>query len=402
MAEKMPVYEPFGRETWRDPFPLYAALRDHDPVHRSPHGFWVLTRFDDVWAAARDTATFSSAQGLTFRNEVAEMGLAPTMVMMDPPDHTRYRRLVARGFTPRQVAEMEDSLRAYVRQRVDALVAAGGGDVVADLAAPVPNWVVSEYLGVPEEDRHQFGRWTEAIVQGVVGGEGPDGATAVIELYGYFTELIDRRRREPTDDLVSLLVQADDDGAGIGLEGILGYAFVMIAGGNDTATGLLAGSLELLAQHPYQRARLVADPELVPNAVDELLRLTSPVQGLCRVVTEDVEIRGSVIPAGQRVLLCYGSANRDPRQFGDDAEVFDVGRRIDRFLTFSAGAHYCLGASAARLQGRLVLEELLARSPDFTVDDEAGVYADGAFTRRHQSLPVTMGPSAGRTGKERP
>ena len=401
MAEATTVYEPFGRDTWRDPFPLYAALRDHDPVHRSPRGFWVLTRFDDVWAAARDTATFSSAQGLTFRNELAEMGLAPTMVMMDPPDHTRYRRLVARGFTPRQVADMEDGLRAYVRGRVDALVAAGGGDAVADLAAPVPNWVVSEYLGVPEEDRHQFGRWTEAIVQGVVGGEGPDAGAAVVELYGYFTELIERRRREPADDLVTLLVQADDSGAGIGLEGILGYAFVMIAGGNDTATGLLAGSLELLAENPEQRARLLAEPELVPNAVEELLRLTSPVQGLCRVTTADVEVDGTTIAEGERVLLCYGSANRDPRQFGDDAEVLDVGRRIDRFLTFSAGAHYCLGASAARLQGRLVLEELLARSPSFAVDVGAGVYADGSFTRRHRSLPIAMGPPSDRAGSGR-
>jgi cytochrome P450 len=381
-------YRPFGRDTWRDPHPLYARLRDDDPVHRAPGGWWVLSRFADVWDALRDTATFSSASGLTFTNEVAELGLAPTIVMMDPPDHTRYRRLVSRGFTPRHVDELEPQLRAYVRDRVDALVEASGEggevDVVAALARPAPSWVVAHYLGVPLEDRARFDEWTHAIVSstGDVGG-------ALTSLYGYFTELVTRRRREGAtgDDLVSILLRADDDGAGIGLEGVLGYAFVMIAGGNDTATGLLAGSVDLLAANPDQRRTLVDDPARIPGAVEELLRLTSPVQGLCRVATRDVEIHGTTIAAGDRVLLCYGAANRDPREFGPDADALDVTRPVPRLLTFAAGAHYCLGAAAARLQGRVVLEELLARCPDFTVDPDRGVFADGAFTRRYESLP---------------
>jgi cytochrome P450 len=381
-------YRPFGRGTWRDPHPLYARLRDEDPVHRAPGGWWVLSRFADVWDAVRDTATFSSASGLTFTNEVAELGLAPTIVMMDPPDHTRYRRLVSRGFTPRHVDELEPQLRAYVRDRVDALVEASGEggevDVVAALARPAPSWVVAHYLGVPLEDRARFDEWTHAIVSstGDVGG-------ALTGLYGYFTELVTRRRREGAtgDDLVSILLRADDDGAGIGLEGVLGYAFVMIAGGNDTATGLLAGSVDLLAANPDQRRTLVDDPARIPGAVEELLRLTSPVQGLCRVATRDVEIHGTTIAAGDRVLLCYGASNRDPREFGPDADALDVTRPVPRLLTFAAGAHYCFGAAAARLQGRVVLEELLARCPDFTVDPDRGVFADGAFTRRYESLP---------------
>lgn len=390
-------YRPFGRDTWRDPYPLYARLRDDDPVHRAPGGWWVLSRFADVWDAVRDTAAFSSASGLTFTNEVEALGLTPTIVMMDPPDHTRYRRLVSRGFTPRHVEALEPQLRAYVRARVDALVdaCASGGDVdlVAALARPTPSWVVAHYLGVPLEDRARFDEWTHAIV-----GQTGDAADALAGLYRYFTELVARRRagghaapegggRPVGDDLVSILVRADGEGAGIGLEGVLGYAFVMIAGGNDTATGLLAGSAELLAAHPDQRRALVDDPSRIPAAVEELLRLTSPVQGLCRVATRDVELHGTTIAAGDRVLLCYGAANRDPREFGADADALDVTRPVPRLLTFAAGAHYCLGAAAARLQGRVVLEELLARCPDFTVDAARGVFAGGAFTRRYESLP---------------
>lgn len=381
------AYTPFGRETWRDPFPLYRRLRDEDPVHHSPLGFWVLTRFDDVFAAARDTATFSSAQGLTFVNEVEALGLNPTIVMMDPPDHTHYRRLVNRGFTPRQVADLEPQLRAYVIERVDALAAAGTADLVAALARPTPSWVVAHYLGVPPADRDRFDRWTQALVQADAVGHGAGAGDALAELYEYFTAMVERRRVEPGDDLVSVLLQADAEGAGIGLEGILGYAFVMIAGGNDTTTGLLAGAADLLTEYPEQRRRLIDDPTLIPDAVEELLRLTSPVQGLCRVTTRPVTIRGIDVDAGARVMLCYGAANRDDREFGDDADVLDVGRRFDRMLTFSTGAHFCLGAAAARLQGRVVLEELLSRLPSFTVDAAAGTFADGAFTRRYESLP---------------
>jgi cytochrome P450 len=381
-----PVYTPFGRETWRDPFPLYRRLRDEDPVHHSPAGYWVLSRFQHVFDAARDTTTFSSAEGLTFRNERQELGLASTIVMMDPPDHSRHRRLVSRSFTPRHVAGLEADLRPLVRARLDEMRQAGAADFVAGLARPVPSWVVAHFLGVPEEDRHLFDRWTEAIVQGGAAASSEAGA-ALGELYGYFTELVGRRRRSPSDDLVSTLVRADDDGAGIGVEGILGYAFVLIAGGNDTTTGLLAGAAELLTTYPDERRRLLGEPSLVAGAVEELLRLTSPVQGLCRVATRDVVVDGTSIASGDRVLLCYGAANRDAREFGPDAEMLDVTRRIERLLSFSTGPHFCLGAAAARLQGRVVLEELLGSCPAFAVDAEAGVFADGAFTRRYERLP---------------
>lgn len=389
MAERTLEYRPFGRDTWRDPYPLYRRLRDEDPVHRTSRGYWVLTRFQHVFDTARDTATFSSAHGLTFDDEGANLGVQ-TMVFMDPPDHTRYRRLVSRGFTPRNVAALEPALRAQVRSHVQTLRERGTGDFIAGLARPIPSWVVAHYLGVPEKDRFRFDEWTQAIVQ-ASDDVGMTAAAAVADLSTYFMELIDVKRQSPGDDVVSDLIRADDEGHGIGLEGILGMAFVMIAGGNDTTTGLLGGVAELLTAFPDQRQRLLDDPTLIPNAVDEMLRLTSPVQGLCRVALRESEIGGTAIAAGDRVLLCYASANRDEREFGDDAAELDVGRRIERFVTFSVGSHFCLGAAATRLQGRIVLEELLRSCPGFSVDAGAGVFADGGFTRRYESLPFDAG-----------
>jgi hypothetical protein len=304
---------------------------------------------------------------------------------MDPPDHTRFRRLVSRGFTPRQVEEIEPAVRQFVRDRIDELLDADAPDFIEGLAASLPCFVVAAYLGVSEGDRAQFAGWTRAIVQAGSHGHDDSAAAALGGLYGYFSEMIERRRAQPGDDMITTLVEADD--GALSLEEILGYAFVMIAGGNDTATGLLGGTAELLTDHPDQRQRLRDDRNLIANAVDECLRLTSPVQGLCRVVTHDTTVRDTPLPAGTRVLLCYGSANRDSREFGDDAEAMDVARHIPRLMTFSSGPHFCLGASAARLQGRVVIEELLQRCPDFAVDSAAGTFADGAFTRRYETLP---------------
>jgi cytochrome P450 len=305
---------------------------------------------------------------------------------MDPPDHTRYRRLLNRAFTPRAVSELEQDLRRHVRDLVLALREAGRADFVEALAKPVPAWLVAHYLGVPDADRSRFAAWTDAIVQAATGVYGGVGE-AVGELYEYFGGLIDRRRREPGADLVSELLRADEEGRGIGLEGVLGYAFVLIAGGNDTTVGLLAGTAELLTARPDQRRRLLEDPTLLPVAVEEFLRLTSPVQGLCRVTRRDVALHDRLVPAGDRVLLCYGAANRDEREFGPDAEELDVGRDPRRILTFSSGAHHCLGAATARLMGRVVLEELLGHMPGFAVDAPSGTFAGGAFTRRYESLP---------------
>ena len=281
-------------------------------------------------------------------------------------------------------------MRAWVRERIDRLRSGEEKDFIAGLARPLPCWVVANYLGVPEGDRGLFDRWTQAIVGGTASGDllgSQSGAEAAAELYAYFTELIERKKKDPGEDMITQLAFADLDGTPLETLEILGYAFVMITGGNDTATGLLGGAAELLTDFPAERAKLQARPELVPNAVEEALRLTSPVQDLARTTRRKVEIDGVSIPAGKRVLLHYGSANRDEREFGDTADRFDVERRIDRILSFTVGPHYCLGAAAARMQGRLVLEELLSACPDFSVDSAAGTYAPGVHVRRFESLP---------------
>ena len=368
---------------------MYAALRDRDPVHFVADGdYWVLSRFADVFDAARDTATFSSADGLTFTyGEREKIGLAEAapMVMMDPPEHTAFRRLVGRGFTPRHVREIEPAVRSFVVERLERLRLAGTGDVVAELFKPLPSFVVASYLGVPESDRSRFDDWTDAIVAANANGDPLGAGGAVAGLFGYFSELIEAKRRKPGDDTISALVATG--ASEVPILQVLGFAFTMVTGGNDTTTGLLGTAAELLTRYPDQRARLIADPSLLESAVEELLRLSAPVQGLARTTTRPVQLHGRTIPAAKKVMLLYGSANRDPREFGPTAEDLDVGRSIERIMTFSYGAHHCLGASVARLQARVTLEELLSRCPRFAVDAAAGRFAPGHFVRRYQSLP---------------
>jgi len=392
-------YRPSTAETWASPWQMYADLRDHDPVHHVDRSggrdYYVLSRHADVMAAAIDTATYSSAQGLTVEyDELETIGLAdnPPLVMMDPPDHTAFRKLVARGFTPRQVTTLEPVVRAFVVERLDRLRDAGGGDIVEALFKPMPSMVVAHYLGVPEGERDRFDAWTDAVVSASSEGAIGSAQTAIVEMMGYFSELIERRRVEPGDDTVSHLVAAGigDDDAGI--LSILSYVFTVVTGGNDTTTGMLGGAVQLLESERGQRKLLLDEPALVPDAVEELLRLTSPVQGLARTVVSEVELHDTVIPEGRRVLLLYGAANRDPRRYGPDADELDVRRRPGQLLTFSQGNHHCLGAAAARLQARVALEELLARCPDFTVDLDAVRWAPGPYVRRPTTVPFRAKP----------
>jgi cytochrome P450 len=388
------VFEPCSRETWRDPFTMYQALRDHDPVHHVEPGgedddYWVLSRFGDVFAAAVDAASFSSAEGLTFSyGEMEKLGVEAPIVMMDPPEHTALRKLAIKRFTPLQVRALEPMVREFVVERVERLRETGSGDVVAELLKPLPSLVVSHFLGVPREDRALFDRWTNAIVAANAEGDLLSATDAVGEMFGYFHRLIEKRRSEPGDDMLSALVHGRlRGGEEVSLAKILGMGFTMVTGGNDTTTGLLGGSLELLTRHPDQRALLLEDPGRLVGAIEEFLRLTSPVQGLARTTTRDVTIDGRTIPRGRKVMLLYASANRDPREFGPQAETCDVTRRVRRHMTFSYGPHHCIGAAAARLQARIALEELLSRCPEFVVDADAGRYAPGHFVRRFESLP---------------
>ena len=393
-AESAAHFEPGGGESWRNPFPMYAALRDHDPVHRVPDNgdgedYWVLSRFRDVFAAAIDAKTFSSASGLTFHyGEMESMGLEAPIVMMDPPEHTSLRKLAIKQFTPQRVAALDPMIRSFVVERIEALREKGEGDVVEALLKPLPSLVVSHFLGVPREDRELFDRWTGAIVAANAEGDILNGAEAVAEMLKYFSELIELRKKEPGDDVISALVHGRlNSGEEVSPAKILGMGFTLVTGGNDTTTGLLSGALALLSERRDERTRLIEDPARIKNAVEEFLRLTSPVQGLARTTMRDVEIGDTTIPEGRKVMLLYASANRDEREFGDDADQCDVGRKITRHLALSYGPHFCIGAAAAKLQARIALEELLARCPDFSVDAAQGCYAPGAFVRRFESLP---------------
>lgn len=377
-------------DSWRDPWPDYAALRDLDPVHRSEHRrhgeFFVLSRFADVFDAVRDTVTFSSAQGLTLDpNDMAMFdGQAAPIVMMDPPDHTAMRRLVSAAMTPRHVTAVEPDIVAFVDERLDH-IGDDEVDIIETLFKPLPSFVVAHYLGVPREDRDRFDRWTTSIVGANAGGDVTSAPEAAIEMFQYALELIEHRRAHPGDDLVSALAQAGDER--VSAMWIVGFVFTMVTGGNDTTTGLLGGAAVLLTEHRDQRRILLDDRGAIRASVNELLRLTSPVQNLARTTTSAVTLHERTIAAGTRVLLLYGAANLDEREFGPTAARLDVTRRPDRILSFGHGAHHCLGAAVARLMAGVTLERLLDRFPDFEVDDTRGQYAPGMFVRRHQCLP---------------
>ena len=386
-----PLFFLRSREEWRSPWDAYERLRDEAPVHHVERDdatdYWVLSRFADIVAAARDAETFSSARGLTPDADGMAMfeEQAAPIVMMDPPDHTTMRRLVSRPMTPRRVALIEGAVREFVDRRLDLLDDRGEGDIIETLFKPLPSFVVAHYLGVPETDRANFDGWTEAIVAANAEGNFARALDSAMELFGYANELIERRRTDPGDDLVSDLVAVGDDVASP--MWIVGFVFTMVTGGNDTMTGMLGGTAELLTEHRDQRRMLIDDPTLIGPAVDEFLRLTSPVQNLARTTTRPVELHGEELPEGAKVLLVYASGNRDEREFGPTASALDVTRDIDRILTLGYGPHHCLGAAAARLQARMAIEQLLRRFPNFAVDARAGRFAAGHFVRRYESLP---------------
>ena len=394
-----------------DPYPGYAWLRDQDPVHhhRSDHrapAFWVLSRFEDVWQSVRRPEVFSSASGLTFfHDEIGQLGLPPTIVMLDPPVQTRLRALIGRGFTPRRVLRLEDRLRTFVRERIHAMTQAAveGSpvDLHTDFSGTIPTWVLAELFGLPEADRDRFGPWvqtltrlqndgfdTVTLLNDSSGTEAAAGVAAVGEMFEYFSAAIAATRKDPGDDLLGALVSAEIDGERLTDWDILGFCFVVVAGGADTTASLISHTVLLTGEDMAQRELLLADPTLVPDALVECLRLESSVQGLARTTLEDAQVAGVEIPEGEKVLMLYGSANRDPREFGETADRLDVRRQVQRHLAFGSGPHFCIGSHLARLQARVAIEELFAAHPHVAVDRESGQRHVSAFVRGWVSLPA--------------
>ncbi|MFI8694288.1 cytochrome P450 [Dietzia maris] len=400
-----PTFNPFDPAHLADPYPGYRLLRETDPVHHhrgdgtTAHpDFWALSRYADVDAAVCDPGTFSSASGLTFyRDEIEKLGLAPTIVMMDPPEHSGKRRLLAKAFSPKRVAATEPRIRDFVRGRLAEMAERYDDEVVdlhRDFSAQIPTFVLAHLFDLPTADRPLFGPWVSALTTLQEEGFRPAGleggaVDAVAEMFAYFGELIAERRAHPGDDLISALAQAEIEGERLDDWDILGFCFVIVAGGNDTTGNLISHTVALLDSNPRQRELLAADPGLIPGALSECLRFESSVQALARTTTREVTVGGTTIPAGEKVMMLYGSANRDEREFGPTAGQLDITREISGHLGFARGPHFCIGSHFARLQARIAVEELYAAHPMVGVDRDSAVRALSPFTRGFVSLPAT-------------
>src|SRR6478752_380299 len=384
MLDQQLRYSPFDPQIIVDPYPVYRELRDDAPVYWSAEASsWVLSRYDDVSAALADPATYSSASGIYPTPpgvEMTEMFL-PMVVMSDPPRHTQLRQLVSRGFTPRRIAALETTVHTVVRELLAQIPAVGTWDFVAGFSGPLPAIVIADMLGVPRDDQDRFRAWSTTLVQSnPIRGEIGTGVDAAAALYDYFASFLADRRAHPRDDLMTALVQAEVEGERLSEEELLGFCFLLLVAGHETTTNLLSNAVALLADHPEIREQLKADPDLVPLAVEELLRYDSPVQGIGRTLTREVELYGQQMKPGDSVLLLFGSANRDDRAF-PDAEVFDIYRRPEPHVALGRGIHFCLGAALARLETRIALDALLD-SPEFGWD------ADLAGGERLRSGPI--------------
>jgi hypothetical protein len=354
------VYDPSRPDFQAHIYAIYRRLRDEHPVYvDAERGRYALSRFEDVRAAASDPQTFSS-EGTSLA-----VGLLPHIQVMDPPRHDRLRRLVTVAFTPRRIAEQEPRIRGIARGLLDQFAGKGRADLMADYARHVPSRAIGDMIGVPPERREAFLHWTESMVAVAEGTTQADNIrSAAANIYAEFARLLDERRRARRDDLMSALLDAEIDGEKLTQEELLGFCFVLIVAGNDTTTNLIANGAILLAQHPEARRELLAEPALVEEAIEEMLRCESPAQALPRRATRDVKLHGASIPAGAEVALVWGAANRDEREF-PEPDRFDVHRRVRRHLAFGQGLHFCLGANLARLEARVAFEELLARLPGY-------------------------------------
>ena len=375
-----------------DPYPAYARLREHAPVCWDPDSeLWGLALHEDVVWAEKHPELFSSARGSRPKS-----GPNPSMIDSDDPRHARQRRLVYKGFTPKRVGEQEEHVRRIATELIDAVAPRGSCNLVRELAAPLPMILIAEMLGVRPDDRELLQRWSDQLISGA---DGPENVTAEVQLaagefYEYASAIIEARRREPADDLISILVHAEVDGERLSHEELLGESLLLLIGGNETTRNVISGGMEALIQHPEQRGRLLEDPAGVPLAAEECLRWVTPIINMARTATRDVELRGRTIRAGQQLLLMYGSANRDERVF-ERPDEFDVERHPNPHVGFGFGAHFCLGASLARLEIRVMLEELLRRLPDLQLAPDAEVTrTPSSFIRGISSMPVVFTPAA--------
>lgn len=355
------------------PYAAFQRLRVEAPLYWQPEkagrGFWAVTRYEDLMAVSKDPLTFSSARGGTNIFEVPEEDLSMLrllMLNMDPPKHNKFRRLVSTGFTARMVTQLEPHVREICADLVDRVLERDSFDFVTEVAAELPLLVIAELLGVPAADRHKVFEWSNSLV----GFDDPEyhtsmetGKVASAQMWAYANQLGNERKEHPLGDLVSVLMQAEVDGDRLSEMEFDSFFLLLAVAGNETTRNLISGGMRALIEHPEERARLVADPALVPTGIEELLRWVSPLIHFRRTATRDVEMHGQTIREGDKVVIFYPSANMDERVFVNP-QTFDVGRTPNEHLAFGIGEHFCLGANLARLEIRLIFEELLRRLPD--------------------------------------
>lgn len=372
----MAQLDPFAYEFHEDPYPFYEALRAEAPVYRNDElDFWAFARHEDVLNGFRDWRTYSNIGGVALEQSPATKGgdtsAFLSMLGMDPPRHGQIRALVSSGFTPRRVAQLEPRIRELAVRYIDRFIERGACDFIAEFAGLLPMDVVSEMLGVPEADRQTLRRWSDDVLHREEGLRDlpPSAIEASAKLYSYYAELVAERRKHPGDDLVSALLVAEVDGEHLLDLDVIGFLFLMVVAGNETTTKLLGNALYWAQRNPGQRDKLRRDPSLIPQWVEETLRYDNSSQLLARTITRDHQVGGQMLREGQMVLLLVGSANRDEEVWERPTE-YDILRDTSQSLSFGQGTHFCLGASLARLEARVSLEEIMRRFPEYTIDTD--------------------------------
>lgn len=408
------VYDPYDYDIDRNPHPVWTRMRDEAPLYfNERHGFYALSRYQDVLDGLTDWRTFSSGKGTVLELiDADDEGLAKgfssddlgQMIFTDPPGHDVARKVVNRSFTPRAVSHLEQRIRDLCRLALDA-VDPSGFDFLEDFAGPIPAMVIGQMLGVPEEDQRQLGRWVEMFLfydpAAETGGEiqgvrqfNPVRMEGMTRMSAYIRDMVEDRRRSPRDDMISHLLTTDvalEDGSTRKLttDEVLGFFVLLQSAGSETTARLLGWAAILLARHPDQREALVERPGLIPNGVEELLRYEAPSPVQARYVTRDVELHGVRVPAGSKMALLNGSAGRDEREY-PDPDRFDVERHMERHLTFGYSTHFCLGAALARLEGRVVIEEMLARHPRWDCDEDRVEFVHTTTVRGPAKVPIRL------------
>jgi cytochrome P450 len=394
--EAEPIYyDPYDYEIDNNPHPIWKRMREEQPVYRNERfDFWAISRFEDVWNAYHDTTSFSSTHGVEL--ETLDRPIEyPSMIFMDPPAHDSLRKLVSRAFTPRRVNEMETYVDELVAHYLDQMKGESSFDYVAEFAALVPPMVIGALLGVPESDRDMLRLWFDEMLHREEGSTGPSERSigAGLAVFEYAAGLIADRRVNPTDDLMTALLEAelDEDGHTRKLEDreVISFVTLLAGAGVETVARLLSWGAVTLARNPDQRQLLVEDPSLIPGGIEELLRYEAPSPVNGRWLTRPATVQGITLPAGSKVLLLNGSANRDALEF-ENPDSFQVTRRIKRHISFGYGAHFCLGASVARLETRVALAGTLARFPKWEIDETELEMVRTSTVRGYSSVRIHL------------